>query len=552
MKTQLRLINLLPSLLLFLFFLNACKEEEGMKPSPDGEGEIVEIDGIAEDDLKSYEGDIGFIVEARKVAKKGYAPAKAKITVNASSGDYSETLDLDPFSLMTQIKIPVENLSDEAISELTNGVEVVAELLDANNNAITEEVFSKVSFKANPAVNAVNGDELEDLDTQVHLKSNTPYYVQIVEEGVPARGAMVLNGKPAAFGQISLSGNISFTGDEDRFLFSFEQIPDKENTFAIRHIATNKYLRIHRNYHGIPGIFLISHAAVVADLNWQFPDDFLKGNTDAQFVIKKEGDGVYYFESVQGERIKVAAGVGLTLNYPGATPVDFRFVPMNIDWEVENIETQYLEPILPPAKSGFGYNSTLVNCGTGNLEQTIGESKTLSTITTVGWQETLSLSSSHTAYAEVTLGMEVEGSFFGLGASYSAEATAGYEYTTTSTTENSKWQEATGETSETFFSERTVTIPPKSSSLVYDAFQSYDNVKVNTVQRLRVRGIEHDTRESLSGEEIKSQFHFNGFNGMITEVGSDYIEITLRAVATMNKIFKWKSEVQEVDPMCSN
>jgi hypothetical protein len=72
------------------------------------------------------------------------------------------------------------------------------------------------------------------------------------------------------------------------------------------------------------------------------------------------------------------------------------------------------------------------------------------------------------------------------------------------------------------------------------------------VQRLRVRGTEHDTRESLSGEEIKSQFHFNGFNGMITEVGSDYIEITLRAVATMNKIFKWKSEVQEVDPMCSN
>jgi hypothetical protein len=379
-----------------------------------------------------------------------------------------------------------------------------------------------------------------------------------MENGQPTARALFSNpdmggGYPLSSYIQGASDRASFTGDADEadFLYTFEAIPGTENTYAIKNVATDRYLRINRNW-SPPSVGI---DAVVADLNWTFPDDFIRGNTDARFVIKKNNDGSYRLESVRGEPIQVGCCEHflffLMINYEPSQDISFRFVPMNIEWRIENIETQYMEPILPPAKNGFSTNSTLINCGQGSLSQTIGSSETVETITSVGWEETLSISSSHSAGGSLTLGMEVSASFFGNGATYSAEATADYNYTTTSATETTNWNEATGSTSETFFSERTITVPPKSASLVYDAFQSYENIKVNVVQRLRVRANEFDTQESLSGEEIQTQFHFNGFKGVITEVGNDFIEVTLRGVATMDKVFKSKSEVQEVDPKCN-
>jgi len=540
---------------LLLLFAMACSSEEEPVPQIDSDGEIVESDGITEDDIETYAGDLGIVLEARQVALKGYLPTTMEVTVNASSGDFSETLAVDPYTMMSQIKLAIEDLNDEQENELKEGVEVVVELLDERGSSIVEQTFSKVSFQSNPAPTSIAATNLEDLDTEVHLKANTPYYMQLIdiEEKAPIKKAVTYNTIPLAAGHISQTVTVDFTGDEDNLLFFFEAIPETVNTYAIRHKATGKYLRIHRNYIGYPtgDVFRPAiHQAIVADLDWEFPEDFLTGSTDARFVIEKEDDGMYYLQSVQGERVKVAPGVGYTLNHPGSTNIAVNFVPMNIGWAVENIETRYLEPILPPAKNGFSYNSTLINCGQGGLSQTIGSSRTETTTTTVGWQETVSLTSSHSAGGSITLGMEVSGNFFGNGATYSASATADYNYTTTSTTDNTNWEEASGTTSETFFSERTITVPPKSASLVYDAFQSYDNIKVNVVQRLRVRGTEHNTGEALSGEEISSQFHFNGFKGITTEVGSDYIEITLRGVATMDKVFDSQSEVQEVAANC--
>lgn len=531
--------------------LAACKDEQVLPdPVP---GEIVTTTGISENELATYAGDIGMVLEARSLVNKGYKPAKAKLTVNATSGDYSQSVELDEYSFMGQIKLAVEDLSEEAQNELTDGVEVVAELLDASGSSLVKETFSKVSFKSNPETVSVQGSSLEDLNTEVHLKANTPYYVQVVVDGAPTVGAMKLNPLPSALSHITGTSIVSFTGDEDALLFSFEAFPGETNTYAIRHIASGDYLRIHRNYIGNPtGEFLniVVHHAIVADLPWSFPQDFA-GKPDAKFVIEKESDGVYHIQGMSGERIKVAAGVGYTINHPEAEDISFRFVPMNIDWEIESIASHYLEPILPPAKNGFGFNNTLINCGNGVLEQTVGVeiSETINNIT--GWQESISIMSSHTASVSLTLGLEVSGSFFGNGATYSAEATAGYEYTTESTTENTKWIERESETTETYFSERVVTVPPKNASLVYDAFQSYDDIKVNFVQRLRVRAMEHDTNEPLSGEEISSQFHFNGFNGVITEIGSDFIEVTLRGVTELDKIIKTKSEVRDADPMCN-
>jgi len=549
---------------LILFFIiiccMSCNKEEVAPDTPcigDCNDEIKEARGISEEALPAYLGDIGIVASVRELQKKGYSPKSIEVTVNASSGEFSETMDLNPYTLMAQIKLPVKDLSEEAQSELREGVGVVVKILDESGGLIWEESISKISFQSNPLPVSINTNGLEDLDTRISLKSNTPYYIQLMENGAPTGKAIWNMADVGAGLGFSFTtwvwDEVKFTGGEDEkaSLYTFEAIPGTENTYAIKNLGTNRYLRIHRNWNYLG---VVPRKAIVADLNWRFPDDFINGNTDARFVIKENDDGSYRLESVQGERIMLGTeGVSpfLMINHPQSQNISFRFVPMNIDWSIETIETQYMEPILPPAKNGFSYNSTLINCGQGELSQTIGSSKIVETVTTVGWEETISLSSSHSAGGSLTLGMEVNATFFGLGASYSAEATADYNYTTTSATETTNWNQAQGATSETFFSERTITVPPKSASLVYDAFQSYENIKVNVVQRLRVRASEHDTGESLNGEEIKTQFHFNGFKGVVTEVGPDYMEVTLRGVATLDKIFKSQSDVQDVDPQCN-
>ncbi len=550
--------------MLLIAGLGCKKNIQPADNSGGGTGEIVSKDGISDTDLATYGGDIGIVIDARTVQKKGYKPKTLKVTVKANSGNFSKTIDLNPYTLMGQIKLPADSLSTEAQSELKQGVAVVAQVLDASGSKIWEESFSKISFQSNPSTIPITANGLKDLDTEVHLNAGTPYYIQIVnKDGTPSATAVSSSTQMTVgyFNRQYLTypnGGAKFTGDEKSFLYTFQAIPNTTNTFAIKSIVTNKYLRIKRGHlYPISYSLLQKLSVVIADLDWTFPGDFINGNTDARFMVKKTGDGVYQLQSVQGEKImfgKFPDNLDYLMindnNNSQAKDIYFRFVPMNIDWSVESIETQYLDPILPAARNGFSFNSTLVNCGAGQLTQTVGNSKTVETVTTVGWKESISTMSSHKSSASLKLGLEVSGSFFGNGATYSAEVTGSYEYTTASTTETQNWNEATGSTSETFFSQREVTVPPKTASLVYDAYQSYDNIKVNLVQRLRVRATDFNTGKKLSGDEIASQFHFNGFNGVITEIGADYIEVTLRGVATMDKVFKSKSDVQSVPSNC--
>lgn len=513
-------------------------------------GEIVETEGIETEDLETYQGAIGIVVDARPVAKKGYTPKTVAITVNATSGDYSETIELDPYSFMGQINLEIADLSDDAFGELENGVQVAVEVFDASGTSILSESLSKLSFESNPLPVSVKANDLEDKNTSVILNPTTPYYMQRVEEdGTPVASAALKRINDNDYNDvISITSQVEFSGDEDNLLFYFEKDENKDR-YQIRHKGTNSYLRrVTENLKESPfGSSIIKAEQTV--IKTGYPSS---GFLSQRFIFKKVKNGVYRVQDYLENNFQVTAGAGLTIDDSDGEDLYVRLIPMNIDWLIQPIASESLTPILPPAQSGFSFNNTLINCGQGELSQEIGTSKAIKTTTSVGWEETLSISSAHTAGGTIAVGMEVSGSFFGNGATYSAEASASYDYTTTNTTETSNWNEAVHEFTDTFFSKRLVTVPSKSASLVYDAFQTYDNVKVNVVQRLRVKASEHDTGDTLSGEEISTQFHFNGFDGVITEIGSDYIEVTVRGVATMDKIFKQKSEVREVAPNCSN
>lgn len=91
----------------------SCSDSGGIT-GPDDSGEIEEGNGINVDDLEAYKGDLGLIINSRDLVKKGYNPVKVKITTTASQGNYDQELDVDAFTNIAQLKLPVEDLSEDA------------------------------------------------------------------------------------------------------------------------------------------------------------------------------------------------------------------------------------------------------------------------------------------------------------------------------------------------------------------------------------------------------------------------------------------------------
>ncbi len=541
-------------ILLIAFFISCTKENT----EPIGNGKIETSPGITEEELGEYAGDLGIVVDAASVSIKGYYPVKAKFTINATQSDISQTIDLDEYSLMGQIKLSIDKMSSEAEKELKEGVETTIELLDNTGKIIATENFSKLSFKSNPDPVPFDADKLKDLNTTVVLNKDTKYYAQILDkDNNPVKNTMKYTASapknnPGIIHRIVNTYNVEFTGAETAFLFNFIAIPNEPNTYAIK-TSNNRYAQVIPNIIFITKLFPFAFenvSVMLSLLELKGNIDFQKIPENAKFIIEKESNAVYSIKTKQGKEIRVRTGLGFTIDTKKSTKLRFRFIPMNIEWAIEDIETRHLAPILPPSQTGFSFNNTLINCGNGKLEQTVGASITEKIITSVGWENSLSMMSSHTYSVSATVGVEFEAGFFGTSAKYSASVTAGYENTSQNTIERSSWEDKTTEKEETYFSERTVTVPSKNASLVYDAIQFYENIKVPFAQRLRIRGTEFDTREKLSGHEILSQFHFNNFDGIINEIGTDYIEVSIKGVTTLNKVIKTKSEVQEVAPMC--
>lgn len=498
-------------------------------------------DGIAEEDIETYQGDVGIVISVRVVARKGYVPARVQLTIQGTTQDFSRTIDLDANTFLAQVKLPVSELDESDLEILKNGVEVEATLFDANDALLSSKTFTSVLFKSNPSLTEWSANELPDLNTDVALVPNTPYYIQVIRDGEPIQRAAfrrVFENDPLRNNIISTTSDVQFTGNEENSAFFFEPVANKANHFNIKHQESDTYLKSIRYLNTDLNVVQAGHDAANND------------RLNQQFVVRKVGNGIYELIDAFYEPIKVISGLGLGVGEADGEELLIRLIPMNIEWFIEEIETHYLEPVLPAATNGINFNSTLINCGSGPLEQTITTARKKQTATVVGWEESISFMSTTTSSYSVTLGLEVEGKFFGSGASYSAEATGGQEFTTQNATENTNWKEIEFKEDIEVETDRTITIPAKSAVLAYDIFQVYNNIKIDVVQRVQVRAINQESGQPLSGEQITTQFHFNGFNGVITQVGADYVEVTMRAVANMEEVFKTKSDIQEVAANC--
>ncbi|MFD2585786.1 hypothetical protein ACFSQJ_02520 [Croceitalea marina] len=534
--------------------IDNCPTQSGPSSNqgcPEGIGEIIETDGqITEDDFEKFAGELGMIINARNIAKKGYTPATAEVSITTTNGDYSQTVEIEQITFMGQVSIAIEGLSEVALQELEDGVAVSITIKDNDGNTIIFQERSAVIFRPNPEPIQLNIADLEETEAinTIALKEDTPYYMQTVNSnGTPLESALRVN-RNSGFGNImTRSSNSTFSGIETQpdFIFNFVPFPDEPNTYAIKIQADGKFFSVANG--------LTIQGQVVDAPRLSFFDSFEEvlnaaNVDDYKFIIKKVSDGVYNLVSKPGNRtVKVKGGIGFVLG-TNDDDVLLRIISNSLEWSAENISTTFLAPILSAPGTDFGANSTLTNCGTGELSQTVGSDESVSITNSIGWEESFSLATSVSTSVSATIGTEFEAGFFGNTANYNASVTSTLEASVSMTSESSVFSESESTTTETIFFQRTVTVPPGSASLVYDVAQIYDNTKVQFVQRFRLRATE--SGNSLSGEELRSQLQFSRFSGVVFQVGTDFIDITVKGTATLGKVLSAKSEVQDVAANC--
>lgn len=547
--------------------IDDCPSEAGPASNQgcplDETGEIVTTDGtVAEEDFEAYEGDLGLIIDARPIARKGYKPTQVTLNVDANTGNFTQTIPIDEYSLLGQIKLPIEDLSDASKDELINGVKVTPEYKDATGAIIHTQAPTTISFQPNPPVTTANTNGLSETEENLTLsfREGTSYYIQQMNDaGSPTSAAFSTTSDPT-LGAVVTATSANFNGNEPSRGFSFIEISGEMNTFAIRHAASLRYLKYARvvangpNYEG-------SHFGL--QLTNQSNLSQIQASTDYEkfkFTFEKQSDGTYIIKNHLNQPLKQALGFGLTfddtvVNIAGSNTVDvnsqdrrWRMVSTAIEWSVSNIGTTFLEPILSKAETSLKYNNILTNCGNGGLSQTAGVTLSETITSTIGWEETLSMSTTNTvgisATVDVDFSVNILGSEYGVGVS----TTSNFSHTWSSTETNSNWVSEDVTENQSIFVERTVTVPSGSASLVYDVVQVYPNTRVNFAQRMRVKGT--DGGAPLTGEEIRSLFYISGFNGVVTDIEADAIVITLKGTMTLDKVIDGESNVQDVEANC--
>ncbi len=539
--------------LMLSFLILGCNKDDGDSLPPTDTG-VEQLPGIDLNEFKTDEGEIGVSISARGIARKGYKPTTADIIVTATTGDYSQQIPFDEFNNIANLSFKNEDLTDEAKAELKNGVALTVKILDENNSELAVKEISKLSFTSSPIEQEVDSDALEDLYAKVSIREGVPHYMQLVTNasdeifGAP-NSALYLNtvllNTPILISQLAdLDYNSENTEKYTTYMFS--EVPGEEDVFTI-------------SVHNGEDIHYLYVVPANSELRIQSKANLIRngGNNTGtppnyKFKIDKTEPGLYTITPTFTGNALALINDRLNAGNSTADPIYFRILSFDIDWDIQPVESKFMHPILPPSGTSEAYNSTLRNCSSGSLAQTVGRSESLETKEILGWEESMSVSTTQDYSVSVTIEAEVSTKFFGAGGSVRSSVTGSYGFsktrTQTSTRSGSFEETKTTEIS----TERTQEVPPQTAITVADVYQTYENVRIPYVQRFRIRGTYQENSESLSGQEITTQFAFNSFTGVITDVQDDFIEVTVRGVNVINRLIETETISKDVEGACNN
>lgn len=525
-------------IMLLSICLYQCKKDDEVNPNANDSTELPSQNILVDD------GSVGLVIDTRAIARKGYKPAIATISFPGGLSSFSKELTVNSYTSVATLKISADDLTKEQHNQFVNGIDVTIKITDGSDTELA-------TFTGNVAIDSSNkpvemDTEMPAIYPDLNINENTPYLLQAITDSEVKNLLLKLRVDAAyepgldaiVFAPYDQSLNSETTG---KFLYSFYFESINDSTYYIKmqpaQGGATYYLRI-----SPPGNFYCYYAQTPEDADYY------------KFVVKRDAEGLIKIKPLSGNPISNRKTTYDTQASYASSPdqyVPFRMVAGNIEWSVSDQGTEYNDPVLPPAKLDFAYQSVLKNCSSATLTETVGKSETQTTSYTVGTEESLELFSSHEASVEVSAGVETESKFFGSGATVSLDVTAGYSYTTSETKTTSNTFEQTNEKSEEVSRVRDVEIPPFKAVEVFDAIQTLENVKIPFVQKLQVKG-KYDGTTQLTGDEIASQLLANQFEGVVSEIQSGYVVITVKGTATINNFFKTESEVNELKGYCDN
>lgn len=542
--------------LFFITMLLACsKDDPIIDPGNNGQVEVLPS-AIQLNEFETDEGSIAISISARDIAKKGYKPTTVDISITATSNFEDQTVSIDKFNNLANLSFKNEELEDTLENELKEGVPVHVTVKDENGSVLVSQSFSKLSFKASPDAQEMDATVMEDLYADVTLREDIRHYLQTVSADNIVYGAPTsqrypdVNNRAVEMRHRTLDGldytdNTTFV--DDFTTYKFAKIQGKKGYYSI---AVHNGNDIHYLYLDGNGRLNIQSKKNL-EING--------GNTNVSvinyyhFKIEKVSPGLY--KIIPGNINQPLVQVGNNFRADSSTtsqePTYFRILTFDIDWDIQAIESKFVRPIMPPSGTKSAYNSTLRNCSSGSLTQTVGESTTITTTETSGWEESMSVASSHSAGVSVTVSYEAEAKFFGVGGTASGSVTGDYSYTNTKTETNTKSGSLRTEKSVQVSVSREVGVPPGTAISVADVYQQYENIKVPFIQRFRIFGKYQENNTDLSGQEILTQFAFNSFTGVVTDVQSNFIEVTVRGTTTIDRMIETSTETRDITNACN-
>lgn len=405
-------------------------------------------------------------------------------------------------------------------------------------------------FKENGTLIMVDASKLAYKNVELNFDEDMPYFIQLVnKDGNPVEEALTIVGvSDDSYADVEIK-KLNFINNIGMQKFNIKEYPGEKGNFIIWNSEMKGYLESykHASYNGIHyNNDMLSYPYGINDGN--------NLESSYKFKIERLSNGLCIIKSFDKDSntwLSLRRKGTLFTVYSSEEEIYFRFVAADANWKVEEIATKHLQPILPAVETSFAFNNTLVNCGKGDLEQEVGIEKSITTKNTSGYNENIGISSSKTTSVGLKVGAKTQVGFFAAKVDISAEISTSLELTTKATQSKEFSESVTNK----YFAKRTVNIPPKSASLVSDAYQTYSKVELPFVQTLRLRAdhVNPNTNAvigAMTGKEIVTQLVFSNFSGYVIAVGDYYADITLRGKTTLDNLVDTKSEVKDVAPNC--
>lgn len=493
-------------------------------------------------------GQIGLIIDTRPIAKKGYTPSYISLSVtNGSSFSFADDhVEVDAFTNLVIWRIPKDSISEKDVEQFAKGVPVTIKVYDKDDVLLAELQENSLPVSANTEAILVETSKPKVVPP-LKVMPGTPYVIQAIpnddykEAGIWTYTYHMIDGvlvgkapsttleNPSMVENpfISMMGNYIKTNNAGGQFFTFERVADNNDSlFYIKAGGKkDKYLFIDKN-RGV----LIRTDQVIEDV-------------DYRFILSQDEEGAITIKSYDHYPLKYNTTASLGgLRTDGSTAVKFRLFPVDIEWAAQNMGITYDQPIMPPAQLDFAVATTINNCGAVEIEQTIGKEDTRSTTITAATEESFSVTTQHEASVEMSISMGVNADLFGVaGMSRELTLSAGYTFTYSEMKTNTSRFETSKTETTTVSVERTATVPPYTSMDAYDAVQTYRNVVVFYVQKIRISAKRGNV--PLTGGEMVSLLLANQFGGVVTETGDTYVTISVRGKVNIENLMATQTDV---------